>query len=56
MNFEIIKRFASKQGITLKPGKQSQKSANINSNKAQRELLITIATDLGYLNNEKEEV
>ena len=46
---EKIKKFAEKHGIVLKPEKVIDSPANINSAAKQKELLLKIATDLGYL-------
>lgn len=44
-----IEKFAKKHGLKLKPKREKENSSNINSAAKQKELLITIATDLGYL-------
>jgi hypothetical protein len=44
-----IEKFAKKKGIELKPVKVKDNLANINSAAKQKDLLIQIATDLGYL-------
>lgn len=46
---EKLKAFAEKKGIILKPEKVKESPANINSAAKQKELLLKIATDLGYL-------
>jgi len=44
-----IEKFAKNKGIELKPVKVKESPANINSAAKQKELLLKIATDLGYL-------
>ena len=44
-----IEKFAEKNGLKLKPKREKESPSNINSSAKQKELLIKIATDLGYL-------
>lgn len=44
-----IEKFAEKHGLKLKAKREKGKPSSINSAAKQKELLITIATDLGYL-------
>lgn len=44
-----IEKFAEKHGLKLKAKREKEKTSIINSAAKQKELLITIATDLGYL-------
>lgn len=46
---EKIKKFAEKHGIALKPSKKKELTANINSTTKEKELLLKITKDLGYL-------
>jgi hypothetical protein len=52
-SLKTIENFAQKHGLKLKPAKEKQSPLNINSSAKQKELLIKIATDLGYLHDEK---
>jgi len=44
-----IEKFAEKHGLKLKAKREREKTSSIISAAKQKELLINIATDLGYL-------
>lgn len=45
-----VKIFAEKHGAKItKPGKMKQKKSDISNTAKQKDLLIQLATDLGYL-------
>jgi hypothetical protein len=46
---KAIEKFAKGKGLELKPAKVKDTPASINSAAKQKELLLKIATDLGYL-------